>query len=48
VFARLFDDDENRATSALDELIKLKLAVGTPDKDALAMTNAGTRYRTSE
>jgi hypothetical protein len=44
VFARLFDDNEHRAVSAVDELIKLKLAVGTPDKDALAMTKEGARY----
>jgi hypothetical protein len=40
------EDNEHRVGSALDELIKLGLVVVTPDKDALAMTKAGSRYRT--
>jgi hypothetical protein len=48
MFARLFDDNEHRAVSALDELIKRKLAVGTPDRDALTMTKSGAGYQASE
>ena len=45
-FISLLEDNEHRFASALDELIKLKLVVATPDNDALAMTKAGARYRT--
>jgi hypothetical protein len=47
VFVTLFENHERRAVSALDELVKLKLVVCTPDGDALAMTKAGARYRTA-
>jgi hypothetical protein len=47
-FMSLLEDNEHRFVSALDELIKLGLVVATPDKDALAMTKAGARYRTSQ
>jgi hypothetical protein len=43
----LLDNNEHRAVSSVDELIRLRLVVGTPDKDALAMTKAGARYRQS-
>jgi hypothetical protein len=46
VFVTLLDHNEHRASSALDELIGRRLLVGTARKDALAMTNAGARYRT--
>jgi hypothetical protein len=46
VFVSLLGNDEHRVGSALDELIKLRLVMVTPDKDALAMTKAGARYRT--
>ena len=45
VFVTLLDNNEHRAISARDELVKLQLVVCTPDKDALAMTEAGARYR---
>ena len=48
VFVSLLDDNEDRVCLALDELIKLRLAVVTPDKDALAMTKAGTSFQTNE
>jgi hypothetical protein len=44
----LLEDNEHRFVSALAELIKLRLVVATPDKDAIAMTKAGARYRTSQ
>jgi len=47
-FISLLEDNEHRFASALDELIKLKLVVATPDNDALAMTKAGARYRTCQ
>jgi hypothetical protein len=47
VFVTLLDNNEHRAVSALDELIKLKLVVGTARKEAVAMTKAGARYRTT-
>jgi hypothetical protein len=46
VFVTLLDDNENRVCLALDELIKLRLAVVTPDKDALAMNES--RYKLSD
>jgi hypothetical protein len=48
VFEVLLDNNEHRFVSALDELIKLRLVVATLDKDALALTKAGARYRTSQ
>jgi hypothetical protein len=45
-FMSLLDDNEHRVGSAVYELIKLGLVVVTRDKDALAMTKAGARYRT--
>ena len=46
-FMSLLEDNEHRVGSAVDELTKLGFVV-TPDKDALAMTKAGARFRTSE
>ena len=46
VFVTLLENDEHRAVSALDELVERRLIVCTSDKDALAMTKAGARYRT--
>ena len=43
VFVTLLENNECRAVSAIDELVTLKLAVCTRDKDALAMTKAGAR-----
>jgi hypothetical protein len=48
VLVDLLEDNEHRVGSALDELIKLRLVVVTRDKDALAMTKAGARFRTNE
>jgi hypothetical protein len=47
VFVTLLDNNEHRAVSALDELITLKLVVGTARKEAFAMTIAGSRYPTT-
>ena len=46
VFVSLLDNDEHRVSLALDDSIKLGLVMVTRDKDALAMTKAGARYRT--
>jgi hypothetical protein len=46
VFVTLLENDEHRAVSALDELVKRRLVVSSSHKDAFAMTKAGTRYRT--
>jgi hypothetical protein len=46
VFVTLLENNEHRVVSALAELVKLRLVVCTRNKDALAMTNAGARYRT--
>ena len=46
VFVTLLENDEHRAVSALDELVERGLVVCTADKDALAMTKAGAKYRT--
>ena len=46
VFVTLLENDEHRVVSALDELVDRQLVVCTRDKDALAMTKAGARYRT--
>jgi hypothetical protein len=46
-FVTLLDNNEHRAISAVDELIKLRLVVGTHRKEALAMTKAGERQRTT-
>lgn len=43
VLVTLLDNNEYRVFLALDELIKLRLVVCTPRKDALAMTKAGAR-----
>jgi hypothetical protein len=48
VFVSLLDNDEHRVSLALDDSIKLGLVMVTRDKDALAMTKAGARYRTIE
>jgi hypothetical protein len=47
VFVTLLDNNEHRAVSALDELIKLKLVVGKARRQAFAMTLAGSRYPTT-
>ena len=44
-FMSLLEDNEHRVGSALEELINLGFVVVTRDKDALAMTKAGARYR---
>ena len=46
VFVTLLENDEHRAVSALAELVEQRLVVCSRDKDALAMTQAGARYRT--
>ena len=46
VFLTLLENDEQRAVSALGELVEQRLVVCSRDKDALAMTQAGARYRT--
>ena len=48
VFVSMLDENEDRVCLALDGLIKLRLAVVTPDKDALAMTKAGARFQANE
>jgi hypothetical protein len=43
-FVNLLGGDEGRARSAMHELIEYGFAVGTPSKNALALTGAGERY----
>jgi hypothetical protein len=43
VLITLLDNNKHRVFLALDELIKLRLILCTPRRDALAMTKAGAR-----